>query len=227
MKIKRPLKGWRAPDIVMSILLLLAAIAMMMAAGLNMYSILLGSGNIVYHENKGIAIAVSALSACAGLVFKALPMTFRSAVIRQHYYTAFFSMTAITVIVWLYFLATTAGSISIDDVLGGDNQDAIYTYLQLLVEVFLSSCLFIGWQLLFDSYQPMQQTLNPKRKLLDDEIDSLTSELKPINERIEATIHAIALYESQRGAFVQQQLDRLMLLKARHSTINQFLGEDQ
>ena len=219
-------KHWRTQDKVLSWMLLFGSLVMFIAAGINMYAILLSSGNIVYHENKALALAVSALSACAGIVIKALPMTFSYQETRNIYYKFLFATTSIVIVVWLYYLSRVAGGFSVNDILSPDGSKSTYNFLQLLVEVTLGASMFCGWQILHDEYRPRKQKDNPLIPVLDDEIAPLEAQLSSVNQRIEETTNQITRLEAERDAFINTHLNKLTLFKARHSAIRTLFGDE-
>ncbi|TDF41301.1 hypothetical protein EYS14_00100 [Alteromonadaceae bacterium M269] len=221
-----PHKNFRLQDKVVSVALLVGAAVMLFASGANMYAQLLDSGNIAYHNNKILAVAISALSACSGLAIKALPLTFTYQQTKNLYYKALFSVTSIVIVIWLYFQSQSTTGFSINDALDPDGSKATLAFMVLLVEVLLGSSLFCGWQILHDSYRPRKQKDNPVLPVIDEEIAALQDQLTDVNQDIEVTTNAIALYESQREAFINQLLDKLKLFKARHSAIHSLFGDE-
>ncbi|MEP0175031.1 MAG: hypothetical protein ABJH28_10245 [Paraglaciecola sp.] len=226
-----PYNNWRIQDAVFSVLLFLGALMMLGAAGGNMYSTLINSGEIAYIEQPILAVFISCLSVCAGIAVKAIPMTFTHKESQLLYYKGLFGLTGMTIVVWIYLfastVASTGGGFSVTDMLEqGENTNSAYTFVQILVEILLGASLFSGWQMLHDSYRPKKLKANPLIPTIDAEIAVLETTLTPINDSVQKAASKVSSIKTARNAFINRQLEALTLFKARHSAIHNLLGDN-
>lgn len=223
--------NWRAQDIVLSVMLISMTIIMLGASAVTMYSTLISSGEIAFLEQPILAIILSFLSPAAGMSIKALSMAFQNERSKAMYRKMLFILTALAIIVWIYFFSITFNGLGselvIDDVLNSDGQSNVFTFAQLSAEILIGASLYTAWQALHDSYSPQRKTANPLIPIADKAIRDIEAELADVDNDISDQLIAITKLKAMKESFINRQLEALVMLKASYQNLNDLLGDSQ
>jgi hypothetical protein len=225
-----PYRGWRTPEILLSLLLFSATVSMLVISAINLKVILLSSGLPAFIEDETKATMISLLAPIAAISIKLLPMALEFRESKRRYQKALFVITTFVIIAWIYLTSQTFdgfGDIAIDDILESaeTGDGGAYVMTQLLVEILMGASLFSAWQSLHDAYQPRK--INPYLIRLNKEIARLEQQAATASESVNKAKHHVETHKTQRQVFVNQQLEALALMKAKNQFMNNFFGEDK
>jgi hypothetical protein len=225
--------GWNTLDKGLAYVLIVIIPVMMGIATVNLQSIIENSFIPVFIASPWKGWLISLIAPASALALDMLPKFF-SPKIKKRYTQGLVIVTAIVTIAWIALFSVTFDGFSVavqstaNDLYAEvpTGQDTrLYSFIQLLAEILISSSLVAALQALFERYQPLKEVPHPMLASLKERLAQLLS------ERIEAMAHLSRETMRHntlllaRQAFINHWLDELTITRARYAATSQFFEE--
>lgn len=212
------------PDRVLSHLLLVGAIVLLGASAINLKVIIVGSGNPEYlGDGVWKAWVLSLLCPLSGLGLKILPSAFSFPQTKEAYRKGLYGITVLIAFIWMALLANYFNpNINITDLLEGGDDKRLLIWFQLVLEVCLGASFMQAWSAIEDKYRI--KAPSKRAQELDKEIHELEQQVAAAREHFHSVMKEEEKLKTARTIFINKQLERLVLLKAKRENDNNFFG---
>jgi hypothetical protein len=216
-------------DIILSLFLFCAAMVMLVVSAVNLNAILISSGELVFLESPWKAWMISVLAPLSSICIKLVPLGFEFPQTKKLFLKFLYSLTALAIILWMVLIAQTfqgmGGDLDVDALLESGQNSQLYVFTQLCVEILVAASLFSGWQSLLDNYHPAAPSTDSIA--LDKRIATSETVLEAAQKRLGEATQNLEAIKTGRQLFINKQIEKLSLLKAKNHFIQQFFGEQK
>jgi hypothetical protein len=230
---KSKFEGWNTLDKWLACVLIVLIPTMMGIATVNLQSIIENSFIPVFIASPWKGWLISLIAPASALALDMLPKFF-SPKVKKRYTQGLVIVMAVVTVTWIALFSTTFDGFSVavqsatndlyaEAPVGQDTR--LYSFIQLMAEILISSCLFAALQKVFERYQPLKEIPHPMLANLKERHAQL------LLERIEAMAHLSSETMRHntlllaRQAFINHWLDELTIARARYAATSQFFEE--
>ncbi len=230
------LAGWRTIDKISVFLLAVLIPTMMVISTINLQSLIENSYQPVFINAPWKAWAISLLAPCASICLDMLPKAFVLDQTKLLFKKIMHLLTAFVIVLWILLFSMTFDGFStlsigdlasIDAVETGTQDTRLYSFIQLMAEILILACLFMGLESLFAHYQPVKKEPNPQWQTLDEKIRHRKIERKDVAKHLEQETERHTQLVNARQSFINHWLDKLTIAKAHHAAISNFFGDEK
>ncbi len=215
-------------DVLSASILLIGTVLMLAMSHLNLYAILMASGEPVFLDAPWLALTIAALAPCASIAFKMLSAFFHYRNTKKKYALCVHVVTVLLTIGWIICFSqnfsAVGASIDLDTMLSGDTGNGKSEWLvllQLSCEIFVATSLFLALEEICLKYSPFSKAINPDYTELETALRSANKEHETVSERSKTLQERITKLESQKNTFINERMLDAYAFRARFNSLKQ------